>query len=217
VIETLLGPEVVAVTATAGVCDEALHPDEERCVEGAVEKRRREFAAGRACARRALARLGVEGHPLLSDDRRVPVWPEGVVGSITHCAGYCAAAVARSRDLLALGIDAETSAPLAPRLSERICTPPELEHAAALPGGVGRWAKLVFSAKESAFKCYFPLARSFLGFGDAEVRIEPEAQRFRVRLLRADAPAAGGRREARGRFAWSDTHVFTAIALRRSA
>jgi hypothetical protein len=39
---------------------DALHRAEAECVRGAVRKRRREFAGGRLCARRALAELGIQ-------------------------------------------------------------------------------------------------------------------------------------------------------------
>ena len=55
----------------------------------------------------ASARLGVPPAPILPGERGAPQWPAGYAGSITHCAGYRAAAVARTREMLTIGVDAE--------------------------------------------------------------------------------------------------------------
>ena len=89
-----------------------MFPVEAATVAGAVVERRREFGTVRWCARRALRRLGVPTVPILPDADRVPRWPAGVVGSMTHCEGYRAAAVARSDELGGIGIDAEPHGPV---------------------------------------------------------------------------------------------------------
>ncbi|MDK1493915.1 hypothetical protein QN219_28415 [Sinorhizobium sp. 7-81] len=81
--------------------------EEESAVVSAVESRRREFAIGRTCARSALSKLGFPPCAIPGGPHRAPLWPSGIVGSITHCAGFCAAAVALQEDYVALGIDAE--------------------------------------------------------------------------------------------------------------
>jgi 4'-phosphopantetheinyl transferase EntD len=215
-IRALFPESVVALTAPEGVEAEvaALHPQEAACIVRVGEKRRREFAAGRVAARRALARLGIEGYPLLADPDRVPRWPEGVVGSISHCTGCCAVAVARRGAILSLGLDVERSEPLEEALLARICTPGERERAASrTPPEGADWGKLVFSAKESAYKCYFPLARTLLGFQDMEIDFSADAARFSARLLRAAAPGAGGARRFEGRLAWTRELVFAGVVL----
>jgi 4'-phosphopantetheinyl transferase EntD len=208
-IEDLLPPSVVVVRGTPELAARPLHPEEARCALEMGESRRREFALGRACAHAALARLGLEG-PVLRE-RREPRWPEGAIGSLTHCEGFCAAAVARARDVRSLGIDAELDAPLSQRMAERICTAEEREHLAGLPPlASAQWEKLSFSAKEAFYKAYFPLGRTFLGFHDAALRFDPETRSFRVRVLRDDAPAP---RAARGRYALAPPHVFAAVVI----
>lgn len=109
-IGDLLPPNVAAAEAWEDPTDAGLFPDEEALVANAVAKRRSEFATARRCAREALARLGMPPAPILSGPKREPQWPVDVVGSITHCEGYRAAAVARAGDVRALGIDAEPHA-----------------------------------------------------------------------------------------------------------
>ena len=215
-IRALFPEPVIALTATGSDASEeaSLHPEEAAGIARAGAKRRREYALGRSLARRAFAQLGIQGFALLSDAERVPRWPEGVVGSISHTAGCCAVAVARRGRILSLGLDVERADPLGNELLARICTPRELERARALPPPEGAdWGKLVFSAKESAYKCYFPLARKLLGFQDMEVEFSADAASFRARLLREDAPAPGGVRCFAGRAAWTPDFVLAGVVL----
>jgi 4'-phosphopantetheinyl transferase EntD len=214
VIEALFPAGVIAVCATAEMARDALHAEERACAARMGEKRRREFTLGRACARRALAELGIEDFPLLRGERREPVWPQGVVGSLTHCRGFCAAAVARRDAIAGLGLDAETARTPSRRFTERITTPRERGWLAALPPSPAvDWGVVLFSAKESFYKCYFPLARTFLGFRDAEVRLEPGAGSFTVHLCRDDAPPALGARTFQGRYQTDRNRVITAVTL----
>ena len=203
----------MTVTATEAMASGALLPEEAACIPRALAKRRREFTAGRLCARAALAQLDIHGFPLVVGEARVPVWPAGVVGSISHCRGFCGVAVARAGTVAGLGLDVERADPLEPELVARICTPNERARLRPQAGAPDP-GKLTFCAKESFYKCYFPLTREFLGFQDVEVEFEPELRGFRARLMRATAPAVVGRRELAGRLAWSDTHVFAGVTLR---
>ncbi len=211
---TLL-PESVIVIETRGAIEVAdLHPDEAACVQAAVLKRRREFSAGRACARRALAELGIADFPLLPDADRAPIWPPGIVGSISHCAGHVGAAVARRDTITGLGMDVEVANPLDETLVPRICTPEERARLERLPRRAHvDWHMLVFSAKESVYKAYYPLTRSWLGFHDVELVVDPDAEAFAATLIRPDAPAAAEVRTFRGRYACNGEHIFTAVAF----
>ncbi len=184
--------------------DAALLPEEEVLLERAVEKRRLEFAMGRTCARRALARLGFRTAPIMRGSNREPLWPEGIVGSITHCPGYCAAAVAGSSDLLAIGIDAEEHATIPDGSLDAVASEEEREHLGRLPSGI-HWDRLLFSAKESVFKAWWPLHRKWLGFEDARIEFEPETHRFRAVLKDG--------REMCGRYLVARGFIMTAVAL----
>jgi len=179
-------PAGVAVAEVRGdVADAILFPEEKEAIGRAVEKRRREFRTGRACARDALAQLGVEAQAIPSGPRGAPQWPAGIVGSITHCDGYRACAVARSADLLTIGIDAELDAPLPDGVIGDIALPEErraLEALAAAEPAVS-WDRLLFSAKEAVYKAWFPLAERWLGFEDARVEIDRERNAFSAQLL----------------------------------
>lgn len=161
---------------------------EEALIARAVERRRREFTTTRELARTALRSLGHPPVAVPSGIRGAPVWPAGVVGSMTHCTGYRAAVVARDSVLAAVGIDAEPDGPLPGGILETISSRPEraaLIPAAADPG------RLLFSAKESVYKAWYPLTGRPLGFTDAEVTFEPSGV-FTARLL-VPGPSVGGR------------------------
>jgi enterobactin synthetase component D / holo-[acyl-carrier protein] synthase len=215
VIDEILPAAVATAEARADAADAALLGGEEAVVARAVEKRRREFATGRACARRALERLGLPPAPIPSGERGEPLWPAEVVGSITHCDGYRAAAVARTAEMLALGIDAEPNQPLPDGLAGDIARAEELprlaELAAAQPSV--HWDRLLFCAKESVYKAWFPLAQRWLGFEDAVLSIDPRGA-FSARLLVPGPFVEGIRIEGfEGRWLAREGLIITAIAV----
>jgi enterobactin synthetase component D / holo-[acyl-carrier protein] synthase len=191
-IDALLPAGVVAVEAFDDRIPAPLFPQEELLVVKAVDKRRREFATGRRCAREALAALGHPPAPLLRFDRGGPAWPPGVVGSITHCPGYRAAAVAPAARAWSIGIDAEPNEPLPEGVLERVTSPAEREMLADLlaRGATVRWDRLLFSVKESVYKVCFPLIGQFMEFSAAEVTID-EAGGCTARLT-VDGPVIEG-------------------------
>jgi enterobactin synthetase component D / holo-[acyl-carrier protein] synthase len=177
----------------AGLFAEELFPEEKAVVARATEKRRREFAAVRACARSALADLGVPPGPILPGLRGAPQWPPGIVGSMTHCHGYCAAAVARRQQLITIGVDAEPDEPLPGGVLELISLPAErarVRDLAAAAAGIS-WDRLLFCAKEAVYKAWFPLNGQWLGFTDADISIDPVDRTFSARLL-VPAPVLNG-------------------------
>ena len=194
--------------------------EEEELVAAATPARREEFAAGRACARAALVQLGVPTGPIGRAGRGAPRWPDRVVGSITHCAGYRAAAVARRDDLLALGIDAEPNERLPDGVLPLVSNPPERVHLDALLRSHPEiaWDRLLFSAKESVYKCWYPIMGTWLDFTGANITFDPASGRFGAQLLSrplllAGRPAA----QLDGRWVVIDGLILTALALSATA
>ncbi len=216
-IEEILPRAVAAVDTREDWLDIELFPQELSSMGRAVEKRRREFTTGRACARKALARLGLPPAPIATGARGQPLWPAGVVGSITHCAGYRACALARGAEIAAIGIDAEPNGPLPDGVLSEVAGPrerarlAELEHA----DPAIHWDRLLFSAKEAVYKVWFPMAERWLGFEDAELEIDPTDGRFHARLLVSWPQGAGVHRPTslQGRWLVRDGLVLSAIAL----
>ncbi|MEA2396479.1 MAG: hypothetical protein QOK25_35 [Thermoleophilaceae bacterium] len=215
-IERILPPAVASAEAFDDPPDAALYPGEDEIVARAVESRRRQFTTARACARRALAQLGLPPVAILQEDRGAPLWPSGVVGSITHCDGFRASAVARSENVVTVGIDAEPNGPLPDGVLGSIGFGDELRWVRELSAAEPEvhWDRLLFSAKESVYKAWYPLARRWLGFEDAAVELNRDAGTFAARLL-VPGPEVGGRPLSgfAGRWMAGDGLVITAIAL----
>jgi 4'-phosphopantetheinyl transferase EntD len=183
VIHPLLPSPVAAVEIFGDDPSARLLPAEQTALGRVVAARQREFTQGRACAHRALSQLGLPSQPLLPGLDRAPVWPAGVVGSITHCRGYTAAAVAPRTRVLALGVDAEEDEPLPNGVLDLIATDVERRWLSETEGKGVAWDRVLFSAKESVFKVWYPLTHRWLGFEEAEVTIDPEQGIFRAHLL----------------------------------
>lgn len=212
-IEHIVPSEVASVASRGAGVSAWLYPEEAAQMRGAVDTRVREFAAARTCARLAIARLGLPPVPILRGPWREPIWPRDVVGSITHCKGYSAAAVAKRRDILSIGIDAEPDERLPPGVLEQVAGAEERARLKRACSGV-HWDRLLFSAKESVFKAWFPLARGWLGFEQALVSFHAVECTFEVRLLIPLPAAIGGRAEVlKGRFLVRDGLLLTALVI----
>lgn len=193
-------------------CNRAPLPDERRFVLNAVSRRKQEFAAGRACAHDALRDLGYSEKPILVGSLRQPIWPKGVVGSITHDGDYCIAAIMRKVQVFSVGIDLTQNAPISADVVSLICTSSEaraLRVAWPLKDMTGAFRTL-FSIKESLFKCLCPIIGRLFDFTDANVAIN-----FRSR--NADIKVSGHvwreNHPLDTRFDFSETHVASAVWL----
>ncbi|MFE3718124.1 4'-phosphopantetheinyl transferase family protein [Streptomyces cyaneofuscatus] len=220
-IEEILPPAVASADQLGDLSalpPAPLLPTEAEAIATAVPRRRHEFAAVRRCARQALADLGLpRTYPILPGHRGAPRWPDGVTGSMTHCKGYRAAAVALNHCYRSIGIDAEPHGPLAEGTLAAIALPDEQEHVHDLTRNAphNHWDRLLFSTKEAVFKAWFPLARQMLQFRDANVRFDPGAGTFTALLdIRTphDEP-----RELSGRWLVRDGLLVTSVAVPHTA
>lgn len=186
-IGTILPPGIESHELFEHALDEVLFPEEEAVIGRAVESRRREFTTVRRCARVCLARLGHDRVPILPSRAGAPLWPPGVVGSMTHCGGYSAAAVGPAGSISVIGIDAEPDAPLPEGVLRLVTTAEERKNLAKLPtAGPGPcWDRALFSAKEAVYKAWFPAVGDWLDFHDAEITFGVEDGAFTAELRRA--------------------------------
>jgi 4'-phosphopantetheinyl transferase EntD len=214
--QALFPPGAVAAELRGVGRESWLSTDEAEAVKNAVPKRVREFAAGRACARRALRELGIHDSVIRVAPDRQPVWPEGTAGSISHTTGLCAAVVAPRHLLPGLGVDCEVVGKVGRDLWPTICGSEEAAWCSALPVGERHAAvALIFSAKEAFYKCQYPLTAEWLDFHD--IRVEPldwgsEGGQFQVHSLRSLCIAAHGPLPV-GRYTFNEGFVTTGVAL----
>jgi 4'-phosphopantetheinyl transferase EntD len=209
----LFPPGVAGAELTRLEDAEPLLAAERTSLARAAPRRWLEFAAGRHCAREALAELGAPPVALPRRPDRQPDWPPGFVGSISHGADYCGAVVARRSACAGIGFDAESWGRVRPPLWRRIATPPELAWLRAHTGPAGeRWATVLFSAKEAFYKAQFPLSGSFLGFQAAAFHSVGEAG-FEIEILRDVAGVGRTGDRFAGRIARCAQRCYTGIAL----
>lgn len=214
-IREIIPPFVAAVETRGDMTNAALLPEEARALGDAWTIRRRDFTLGRSCARRAAAELGLSPSPILIGSHREPLWPTGVVGSITHCTGYCAAVVGQKERLLAIGIDAETNAALPDGVLDAITIEEERQWLPARwQGDKVHWDRVLFSAKESVYKAWFTIAGSWLGFKDVLLSLDPGRGIFHARFLVA-GPIVNCQAIScfDGRFLVKDGLIVTAVVL----
>ena len=208
-LQRLFSEAVVAVEIREQELDESrLWPDEREALGEVVDGRRWDWVMGRLCARSALERLGVEPIAVLSGEHGEPLWPEGIVGSITHSLGYAAVAVSQSSQVLSIGIDAEPDEPLPNRVLQRVALDSEQEWVVAgrSTGTVQHMDRLLFSVKESIYKAWYPVAGRWLGFNDVRVEVDVVTNTFEAEML-----VEGPLRFVRGRFAAHDGIIKTAV------
>jgi 4'-phosphopantetheinyl transferase EntD len=169
-----LFPDGTSCAELYGTGDPAtLHPVEAAYCSGFAAKRVAEFAAGRLCARRALAELGYADFVLLAKSDRSPRWPAGVVGSITHTDGYCGAVVADGNRFQGLGLDAEIVGGVTAELWAELFTAGDVAQLAAAPAALrDRLATIMFSAKEAFYKCQFASTEEWVEFTDVCIRLD---------------------------------------------
>jgi 4'-phosphopantetheinyl transferase EntD len=206
-MQRILPAGVIAVEHWGLGCEQDLLPEEGRYVEKAVAKRRLEFAAGRRCARLALARLGVASGPLLPDENRAPRWPSAIVGSITHSGAYCAAAVGWMAQFRGIGIDAEQLGAVDPSLWPTVCSAGELAWLLAQPAEErATLATKFFCAKEAFYKCQYAATGRWLDFHDVAVTIAADT-------FAAEAGAARSGHAATGAFCIGNGVVLAALVI----
>jgi 4'-phosphopantetheinyl transferase EntD len=209
----LLIPEVHFCATRQPAPEDQLFPQERDCVQTARSPRRADYNTGRLCARSALDYLGMGRTVIPTGLRGMPLWPQGVSGSISHAAGFWCAAVSDSKR--SVGIDVERlDRRLDASVLERVCTTSEID-------AIKRWeadgmdaaAVVVFSAKEALYKCLYPLVGTFIGFHAAEVDIDWDSDRFTIILLEdLDSEWTVGT-VLNGRYSLGTDFVLTAIIL----
>ena len=213
-----LFPDGVAAAELRGQGDVSLLlPVESAGLGRAVQTRVQEFAAGRSCARLALAQFGIHDFPLAVRGDRQPAWPPSMVGSITHTAGLCAAVVGEASRFLGLGLDCEVVGDVEPELWPKICVPRETAWLRSLPPDEqARGSALIFAAKEAFYKCQYPAVGEFLSFHDIRLDIcgwDSGPAAFEVHTNRELLIAAFAKFPVSGTYRFHEHYVSAGVAL----
>jgi 4'-phosphopantetheinyl transferase EntD len=164
------GPDLAIAWAPLEALSGDSHPDEWEDIAAAAPARQREFTAGRLLARALGETLGLPPIPLRRAEDRSPLWPADRTGSLSHCDTLCAAAVGKRSAIQSIGVDIETIGRVEQKLWPTLFTEKEADYFSSLaPEKVARETTLFFSAKESFYKCQYPLTQEWVGFQDVEI------------------------------------------------
>ncbi len=182
----------------------------------AISKRKAEFLAGRYAAQQAMQKLGVEKTTVEIGQHRNPIWPTGLVGSITHTSTQAICAVAHNTDYQSIGIDLaeQISLTMANDIKDHIIQKPEISALNHSPFSFEQSLTLAFSAKESLFKALYPQVEAYFEFHAAEIcEIEMKNHTFLIRLTQdlTDSLVKGA--VFKGNFKMHSDAVFTSIFI----
>lgn len=211
-----LFPQDVALAVTfPWEAPDGLWPEERAGLARPGDARLREFAAGRRAARRAMQALGLPPGPVLHGPDRAPVWPQGLVGSLSHSNSVCMAVLGHAERYASLALDIEEAEELPADLHPLICTRSERAWLSVQPEDWrGALARLIFSAKECAYKLQYPLTQQMLEFDAFEVTPDLQTGQFEATLTRTAGPLPM-HQQFSGRFAIGAGLVLTGMALPR--
>lgn len=156
-------------------------------VARSVRKRQAEFYFGRCAARQAMEALGISAFNVAIGASRQPIWPAGVIGSISHTHTYAAAVALRRGECSGVGIDLEhmAGADAAAALSTTTVDAEELQYLETVTHiwPLSTLLTATFSAKESLFKAAFNAVGRYFDFSAARVwGVDPEEGVIRLRL-----------------------------------
>lgn len=188
-VEDLFPGPLFSLYCASGYTGECgLYPEERPLVQGAVVKRVREFATGRLCARRALTKLSVAPTAIPCDSAGAPIWPPGITGSISHCDRRVVAVVTRTEWIPGLGVDIEYLGRRFPtEVIPALCTSAEKARLQRLPrAALDLQAYILFSVKESVFKCLYTTLRWQLGWQNIDVHLQLQQGTFTASVTRRD-------------------------------
>lgn len=206
-----------AITEIADYEGQMAYPEEMSMIKRARKRRKVEFVAGRLTVKEILSRFGVEKYPILAGHYREPIWPSGIVGSISHCAQYCFVAAAKKDHYISIGVDVEPNEPLHESLEHIICTVKEkrwvFEQNLNLKKAVHDvyWRRMIFSAKESVYKCVFPLIFKHLDFHEVMIGISEDRKNFIVQPIsdHLDYQVVQLLAKIKGFFEIANGHIYT--------
>ncbi|MFI5157214.1 MAG: 4'-phosphopantetheinyl transferase [Sphingobacteriales bacterium] len=160
---------------------EALSLREYKYIESAIEKRKTEFSTGRFCAKKALENIGLFEKEILVGTNREPLWPEGILGSISHCDNFTGAVVGCTDKIVSIGIDIENIGGIKSNVWDVIYTTSEQQFLTNTPTNkVDLFSTLIFSFKESLYKFQYPITGIYLDFKDVEITFERSEFSFNI-------------------------------------
>lgn len=190
-----------------------LHPDEAPAMITMAPARRREYTAGRIAAHEAMGQVSTTQEPVIRGQDRSPIWPAGIVGSISHSKKHSIAAVASADDVQSLGVVLEPDVELEPYMYREVCSPEEMKWLEQQPfDRRGNLAKLIFCAKGCTYKCQLPLTRRLLWYNSLQIQIDQSTTSFSATFSQSAGTFCSGDRLT-GRFFVGQGVILTTLII----
>ncbi len=206
--QRLFGDNAVLVTAHIADHRDSLYPSELAIISGAIEKRALEFSTGRYCAHQALRALVVDNFPVLRGKLREPVWPENIVGSISHCRDIAGAAIASTSQVRSIGLDIENRKQINPDIARHVCTEKENNWLQTLVTSQRNDAILqIFSIKEAVFKCIYQASGAQLRFTQCQITHDMQNNIVKAIIQNTELPIQQNELTVYSYF--TETHIFS--------
>jgi len=199
-----------AFVKAAMVMDYPILPEEQVLVANAISRRQQEFATGRWLSRKGLQYFGLPDEPIKMGKLRNPVWPESIIGTISHDGEICAVALMREQKQMEknIGVDlihlSQRTDKINNLISMFMANADELSAVTTLNMTVDP-AVLLFSIKESVIKAMSFQLDDFIDMRQIEI-YRTDKLRFRISgdSINADILAAT-----------TDNYLATAIKVRK--
>jgi 4'-phosphopantetheinyl transferase EntD len=211
-IKRLFPPQTEAVILPIADYTSELSPEEFKIIEATSNKRQQEFSTGRMCAKIALAAIDVHDISILTGDNREPIWPDSIIGSISHCRDLAGAVVSSSPQISSIGFDVENIKPLKNDISRIICTEKEknlIKEQNDYP--YETIVLLHFSIKEAVFKCIYAESHIRIGFKDQQLFRDSSTKQIEVKLDPTKTNA-----KVNLHYEITSTHIFTCAWINKA-
>jgi enterobactin synthetase component D len=184
-------------------------------LERAVAKRQSEFLAGRYAAQSGFKLLGLGNPEVAIGVHRSPVWPNEVIGSISHTGqvAMCALSLKNENDFLGIDVESLIASKVADDIRSTILSADEESFLRRIDHDFAGLVTLIFSAKESLFKALYPHVGSYFGFEVAklvELNFEAGSLIFELRSNLSSKIILGSRFSAH--FQFNEHTVMTSVS-----
>ncbi|PCH94404.1 MAG: hypothetical protein COB84_07625 [Rhodobacteraceae bacterium] len=211
---------LLPASVSCASCDDPLSPSAQDLrdhprLQRMAAPRQTEFLRGRHCAKTALIQAGASDHHVRAHEDRSPIWPQGFIGSISHTKEIAIAVAASASNLKSIGIDIERRKRVTDKLAQEICIASELDWLSGFSTDQSHdLATLIFSAKETIYKCLYPSVQHVFGFSAVTILPDLDAGSFNAVL---SSEIDTDYTNIQGRFCFSGQDVITSAILTRAS
>ncbi len=177
--------------------------------------RKAEFLSGYFLSKYVLNEAGCDVSEITVENR-LPVWPNGYIGSISQCKDLVAVAVCETHLYLSTGLNVESvfTQEVATEMSFSVLDPLEKALLSAAGFDFPTMTSLAYSAKESLFKCLYQIKKTKSTFLDYRINyIDSEKQTIEFKSDVNTYVYEGDVLTPKGHYLIDDSRVYTLVVV----